>query len=44
MVEKGLEGRMQVEIGLGHEHLEKFEDKLKTALDFVLGKDAKVPV
>jgi len=44
MVEKGLEGRMQVETGLGHEYLEKFEDKLKTALDFVLEKDAKVLV
>ena len=44
MVKKGLEGQMQVETGLGHEYPEKFEDKLRTALDFVLEKGAKVPV
>jgi predicted esterase len=44
MVEKGLEGRMQVETGLGHEYPERFEDKLRTALDFVLENRTKVPI
>jgi len=44
MVQKGLKGRMQVETGLGHEYPEKFEDKLRTALDFVLENGAKAPV
>ena len=44
LVEKGLDGRMQVETGLGHEYPEKFEDKLRTALDFVLENGAKMPV
>jgi len=44
MVQKGLEGQMQIEAGLGHEYPEKFEDKLRSALDFVLEKGAKVPV
>jgi len=35
---------MQVETGLGHEYPEKFEDKLRTALDFVLENGAKMPV
>jgi predicted esterase len=43
MVQKGLEGRMQVETGLGHEYPEKFEDRLRTALDFVLENGAKAP-
>ena len=44
MVEKGLEGRMQIETGLGHEYPEKFDDKLRTALDFVLENGPEVPV
>jgi predicted esterase len=44
MVQKGLEGQMQVETGLGHEYPEKFEDTLRTALDFVLENGAKMPV
>jgi predicted esterase len=44
MVQKGLEGRMQVETGLGHEYHEKLEDKLRTALDFLLENGAKSPV
>ena len=44
MVQKGLEGQMQIDAGLGHEYPEKFEDKLRSALDFVLEKGAKVPV
>jgi alpha/beta hydrolase family protein/phospholipase/carboxylesterase len=44
MVEKGLDGKLQIETGLGHEYPEKFGDKLRTALDFVLENGAKVPV
>ena len=38
MVEKGLEGRLIVEPGLGHDYPEGFEDKLAAAVDFVLTK------
>lgn len=44
MVEKGLDGRMQVEPGLGHDYPEKFESKLRTALDFLLENRTKVSV
>jgi len=44
MVHKGLEGQMKIEAALGHEYPEKFEDKLRSALEFVLEKGAKVPV
>jgi hypothetical protein len=44
MVEKGLEGRMHVETGLGHEYPENFGDKLRTALDFVLENGATMLV
>ena len=38
MLEKGLEGRLMVEPGLGHDYPEGFENKLATAADFVMGK------
>ena len=44
MVEKGLDGRLQIETGLGHEYPENFGDKLSTALDFVLENRSKIPV
>src|SRR5437660_1932889 len=44
MVEKGLDGRLQIETGLGHEYPENFRDKLRTALDFVLENRARVRV
>lgn len=44
MVEKGLDGKLLVETGLGHEYPHGFEDKLRTALDFVLENSTKVPV
>jgi len=43
MVERGLDGKLQVETGLGHEYPEGFENKLRTALDFVLRNGARTP-
>ena len=43
MVERGLDGKLQVETGLGHEYPEGFENKLRTALDFVLKNGARTP-
>ncbi len=42
MVEKGLDGRLQIETGLGHEYPAIFGNKLRTALDFVLENRTKV--
>lgn len=42
MVEKGLDGRFQIETGLGHEYPEDFGAKLRAAIDFVLETDSKV--
>ena len=42
MVQRGLDGRLQIETGLGHEYPENFGDKLSTALDFVLENRTKV--
>jgi predicted esterase len=44
MVEKGLDGRFQIETGLGHEYPENFGDKLRIALGFVLENRTKVTV
>jgi hypothetical protein len=41
MVEKGLEGRLQIEGGLGHEYPVKFGNAVGTALDFVLEKGSE---
>jgi len=38
MLERGLDGKLLVEPGLGHEYPEKFGDKLGVAMDFLLGK------
>ncbi len=43
MVERGLNGKLHVETGLGHEYPEGFENKLRTALDFALNKGARTP-
>ena len=43
MVERGLNGKLQVETGLAHEYPEGFENKLRTALDFVLNEGARTP-
>jgi len=40
MVERGLDGELVVEPGLGHQYPDGFEGKLNRAVDFVLG-DAK---
>ena len=41
MMEKGLDGKLQVETGLGHEYPEGFENKLRTALDFALRNSSR---
>src|SRR5437870_1456575 len=41
MVERGLNGKLQVETGLGHEYPEGFENKLRTALDFALRNSSR---
>ncbi len=41
MVERGLDGELLVERGLGHQYPHGFESKLRGAVDFVLGTDAK---
>ncbi len=38
MVERGLDGKLLVEPGLGHQYPPGFESKLRAAVDFVLGK------
>src|SRR6266516_3160082 len=40
-VERGLDGELLVEGGLGHQYPHGFESKLRGAVDFVLGTDAK---
>jgi len=42
MVKKGLDGRLRIETGLGHEYPEDFGDKLRTAVDFILENGARV--
>jgi len=44
MVERGLDGRFLIESGLGHQYPRGFETKLRAAVDFVLGTDAKAEV
>src|SRR5437660_7314133 len=43
MVQKGLEGQLQLETGLGQDYREGYETKLRTALDFVLKNGARTP-
>jgi predicted esterase len=38
MVGRGLDGKLLVEKGIGHEYPQNFGTKLRTALDFVLGR------
>ena len=37
MVERGLDGKLVVEPGLGHQYPDEFEGKLNRAVDFVQG-------
>jgi len=41
LIERGLQGKLLVEPGLGHEYPSGFESKLRAAVDFVLGTGTK---
>jgi predicted esterase len=39
MVERGLDGKLQVEKGIGHEYPQGFDNKLRAAVEFVSGSN-----
>jgi predicted esterase len=40
MVDRGLDGKLQVEKGIGHEYPKGFDNKLREAVEFVSGSDS----